>query len=68
MDFFYIFAQAVLTSTHNVCIGSKIRKIGLPPVNPRFAIYIVKVGYKGVYIARTCFPGEEVIHFTDMLS
>ena len=37
------------------------RKIGIPlntPVLPQF--YYKKVGFKGVFIARTCFPG--VLH------
>ena len=46
---FFIFAQnivwvhgeAVQTSTHNLCFGAKIRKIGIP--------LLKKVGYKGVY-------------------
>ena len=36
-DIFLIFAQnieAVLTSTHNLCFGAKIRKIGLPLHTP----------------------------------
>ena len=28
--FLFIFAQAVFTSTHNLCFGAKIRKIGIP--------------------------------------
>ena len=31
-------AEAVLTSTHNLCFGAKIRKIGIPPTNPSFTI------------------------------
>ena len=46
-------AEAVLTSTHNLCFGAKIRKIGIPCI-PQF--YYIKVGFKGVFIARTCFP------------
>ena len=45
--------EAVLTSTHNLCFGAKIRKIGIPCI-PQF--YYIKVGFKGVYITRTCFP------------
>ena len=33
-----------LTSTHNLCFGSKIRKIG------------INIGFKGVYNSRTCLP------------
>ena len=46
--------EAVLTSTHNLCFGAKIRKIGIPPAYPSF--FYIKVGFKGVFIARTCFP------------
>ena len=50
-----IFAEAVLTSTHHLCFGAKIRKIGLVyPWKPQF--YYIKVGFKGVFIAWTCFP------------
>ena len=35
--------------------GSKIRKLGIPLKTP---IYHVKVGFKGVFIARTCFPDD----------
>ena len=31
-------AEAVLTSTHNLCFGAKIRKIGIPPHTPVFSI------------------------------
>ena len=39
--------EAVLTSTHNLCFGAKIRKIGIPLHTP---VCYIKVGYKGVYI------------------
>ena len=63
-DIFNIFAQNidcgytleqpwVLTSTHNLCFGSKIRKWVFPRI-PQF--YCINVGYKGVHISRTCFP------------
>ena len=42
-------------STHHLCYGSKIRKIGIPQ------IYYIKVGNKGVYISRTCYS-DEVVH------
>ena len=54
--FFLIFAQnieAVLTSTHNQYFGAKIRKIDILPNIP-----YEKVGIKGVYISRTCFPDD----------
>ena len=40
--------EEVLTSTHNLCFGAKIRKIGIP--------LHIKVGYMGVFISKTCFP------------
>ena len=49
-------AEAILTSTHNVCFGLKIRKLGLPLQTPVF--FYIKVGFTGVYISRTCFPDE----------
>ena len=56
-DIFLIFAQniaeAVLTSTHNLCFGAKIRKIGIPPHTP---VLLYKSGIQGG------------IHFTDMFS
>ena len=45
--------EAVLTSIHNLCFGSKIRKLCIP-LGPKF--YYVKVVFTGVYIARTCYP------------
>ena len=38
LDIFLICAQnkAVLTSTHNLCFGAKIRKIGIPLQTPFF--------------------------------
>ena len=44
--------EAVLTSTHNLCFGAKIRKIGIPLQTPGLL-------YKsGEFIARTCFPDD----------
>ena len=59
--FFLIFAQnidcwytlAVLTSTHNLCFGAKIRKIGIPLHTPAL---LYKSGVQGG------------IHYTDMFS
>ena len=46
-------------STHNLCFGGKIRKIGIPLHTP---VLLYKSGVSaGVYIARTCFP--DVIYF-----
>ena len=33
--------EAVLSSTHNLCFGSKLRKIGIP------LFYFINVGFKG---------------------
>ena len=38
------FAEAVLTSTHNVCFGSKIRKLGIPLQTP---VLLYKSGVQG---------------------
>ena len=35
-----------------ICFGAQIRKIGIPCI-PQF--FYIKVGFKGVYISRTCF-------------
>ena len=43
-----------LTSTHNLCFRAKIRKKKTYPCKPQF--YHIKVGCKGVYITRTCYP------------
>ena len=51
--------EAVLTSIHNLCFGLKIRKKCVYPCIPPF--YYIKVGFKKVFIARTCFPdGDNV--------
>ena len=60
-DIVLIFAQnkeAVLTSTHNLCFGAKIRKNMYTRVNPTF--FYIKVGCKGVFITRTCYPDERI--------
>ena len=46
-------SEAVLTSNHNLCFGAKIRKL-VYPCKPQF--YYIKVGCKGVFITRTCYP------------
>ena len=45
--------MAVLTSTHNLCFGSKIRKNRYTPVNPNFAMY--KWGSSGFTCHRHVF-------------
>ena len=57
VDIFLIFAQNIdcgyiLTSTHKLCFGANIRKIGKPCIS-QFC-YII-VGFKGVYFSRTLF-------------
>ena len=49
--------EAVLTSTHNVCFGSKIRKLGIP-CKPQF--YYINLGFKGVHITQTCYPDNAI--------
>ena len=53
-------AEAVLTSTHNSCFEPKIRKLGIP-LHTQF--YYMKVGFKGVFIARACFPGVKYLNY-----
>ena len=86
MKFFLIFARNIdcgytleppLTSTHNLCFRAEIRK-NVYPCKPQF--FYIKVGCKGVYISRTCYPDEDpaychllrfhhiVIHFAVLLS
>ena len=47
--------MGIIKSTHNLCFGAKIRKIGIPLHIP---VLLYKSGVQGggVYIARTCFP------------
>ena len=45
--------EAVLTSTHNLCFGAKIRKIVLPLHTP---VLLCESVVSGVFITRTCFP------------
>ena len=40
-------------STHNLCFGAKIRKIDITLHTP--VLLYIKVGFKGVFIAGTCF-------------
>ena len=53
-------AEAVLTSTHNLCFGAKIRKIGIPLQTP---VFLYKIGVEGVYLSCTCFPDGAFIYF-----
>ena len=48
--------MAVLTSTHDLCFGAKI---GIP-LHTQFSY--IKVGFKGVYITRKCFPDTNRIN------
>ena len=52
-------------STHNVCFGTKIRKIGIPLHTP---FHYIKVGFKGVFIAHRCFPDDFVAGLQGALS
>ena len=45
IDCGYTLTEAVLTSTHNLCLRAKIRK-NVYPCKPHF--YYIKVGCKGV--------------------
>ena len=45
----------VLTSTHSLYFGAKLRK-KLYPSKPQF--YYINVGCKGVFVTRTCFHDE----------
>ena len=49
-------AEAVLTSTHNLCFGAKKKKNRYTPVQCIPQFFYIKAGFKGVYITRTCFP------------
>ena len=50
--------EAVLTSSHNLCFGAKIRKIGIPCI-PQFCY--IEVGFEGIYITRTRFCNVHLI-------
>ena len=80
MIFFLIFAQNIdcgymlephrrgdsNVSTHNLCLGAKIRKKVYPCI---LQFCYIKVGYKGVYISRTCFPDVSwIFHFVKKTS
>ena len=45
----------VIKSTHNLCFGSKIRKIGIPLYTP---VLLSKIGFSGVYITQNCYPDD----------
>ena len=50
-------------STNNLCFGTKIRKLGILLQTPVLPNYYIKLGYKGVYISRTCFPDDSWLCF-----
>ena len=58
----FIDCEAVLTNTHNLCFGAKIRKIGIPLHTP---VLLYKSGFEGVYISRTCFPDGLTLKLVD---
>ena len=45
-----------MMSTHNLCFGSKVRKIG------KTHFHYMKLGYKVVYITQTCFPDVQILY------
>ena len=47
------YTEAVLTSQTSI-VWSKNKRKKVYPCIPKF--YYIKVGFKGVFIARTCFP------------
>ena len=49
----WVLGEAVLTSKHTLCFGAKLRKVGIPLYTP---VFFIKVGFRGVFITRTCFP------------
>ena len=51
-------ADAVLTSTNNLCFGAKIRKTGIPM---QTTVYLYKGMFKGVYITWICFPDNMIV-------
>ena len=51
--------EAVLTSTHNLCFGAKNEKYVYPC---RSQFCYIKVGFKGVYLSRACFPDGDDGH------
>ena len=65
--FFLIFAQNIdrgYSSTHDLCFRAKIRKNEYP-CKPQF--YYIKVGCKGVFITRTCYHDDKLIHWDSAL-
>ena len=53
-------SEAVLTSTHNLCFGAKIRK-NVYPCKPQF--YYIKVGCKGAFVTRTSFRDVSLLNY-----
>ena len=50
-------SEAVLTSTHNLCFGAKIKNKIYHSI-PQFYFCYIKVGFNGVYFSWICFPDE----------
>ena len=44
-------------SAHDLCFG--LKKYIVYPCIPQF--YYIEVGFKGVYISRTCFPDIDIV-------
>ena len=49
-------------STHKLCFGAKLRKLGIPL---HTIVLLYKVGFKGVYISQTCFLDDYGWHTQD---
>ena len=52
------YIEAVLTSTHNLCLWAEIRKNNVYPCKLQF--YHIKVGCKRVKIIQSCFHNEVI--------
>ena len=53
--------EAVLMSTHNLCFGAKIRKIGIPLHTP---VLLYKSGVQGgVHYTDMCNVPDVIMHF-----
>ena len=50
-----LWGEVILSSSHNLCFGAKIRKIGIPLHAP---VLLYKSGVQEVFITRTCFPDD----------
>ena len=54
---FLIFSLNIACGTHKLCFGAKNQETNrYTPAYPSF--FYIKVGFKGVYISRTCFSDD----------